>query len=74
MVGVQLCFTDTDKSRYVDMREDHDCFDFSDYPDSHCLHSNQNKKVIGKMKDGWQGHVMNLLALNPKCTVLFKKL
>lgn len=74
-----LCFTDTDslcydistEDVYVDMKKDHRCFDFSDYPDTHFLHSNQNKKVLGKMK------VMsceNLSALNQKCTVLFTKL
>lgn len=70
-----LCFTDTDslcydistEDVYVDMKEDHHCFDFSDYPDTHFLHSNQNKKVLGKMKDECQGHVMReFVGLKPK--------
>lgn len=70
-----LCFTDTDslcydistEDVYVDMKEDHHYFDFSDYPESHFLHSNLNKKVLGKMKDECQGHVMReFIGLKPK--------
>lgn len=47
--------------------EDHHYFDFSDYPDTHFLHSNHNKKVLGKMKDECQGHVMReFVCLKPK--------
>ena len=52
----QLLFTDTDSLMYhvetddiyADMLEDLDKFDTSDYPPDHLLHSNTNKKVIGK--------------------------
>jgi hypothetical protein len=37
------------------MAEDADRFDFSDYPKSHPLHSEVNKKVLGKMKDETKG-------------------
>ena len=55
----ELCFTDTDsllydiktEDIYEDMGQDIDRFDTSDYPTDHRLHSNTNKKVIGKMKD-----------------------
>ena len=55
----QLCFTDTDSLFYLittpdiynDMHEQRDLYDFSDYPADHALHSNANKKVLGKMKD-----------------------
>ena len=57
--NAQLCFTDTDSllydvhtdDIYSDMKEDHTLFDFSDYPEDHPLHSTNNKKVLGKMKD-----------------------
>ena len=55
----QLLFTDTDSLCYCIKTEDiyHDMslntsnYDFSDYPKSHFLHSDANKKVIGKFKD-----------------------
>lgn len=70
-----LCFTDTDslcydistEDVYADMQKDKQYFDFSDYPDMHFLHSNVNKKVLGKMKDECQGHVMReFVGLKPK--------
>jgi hypothetical protein len=59
----QLLFTDTDslcysvktEDLYKDMGEDSELYDFSDYPKSHPLHSDANKKVIGKMKDETKG-------------------
>ena len=36
---------------YADMKMYLDKFDTSDYPPEHSLHSNTNKKVIGKFKD-----------------------
>lgn len=33
-------------------------FDFCDYPEDHVLHSNRNKKVIGKFKDECNGNIM----------------
>lgn len=58
-----LLFTDTDslcysietEDVYKDIGEDAHLFDFSDYPANHPLHSNVNKKVIGKMKDETSG-------------------
>jgi hypothetical protein len=70
-----LCFTDTDslcydistEDVYDDMQKDQQYFDFSDYPNTHFLHSNVNKKVLGKMKDECQGHVMReFVGLKPK--------
>ena len=60
----RLLFTDTDslcyrvytKDMYKDMLADRDAhFDTSDYPENHELHSDQNKKVIGMMKDETSG-------------------
>lgn len=51
-----LCFTDTDslcydistEDVYVDMKEDHHCFDFSDYPDTHFFIVIKIRKYSGK--------------------------
>ena len=40
------------------MLDDKDSFDFSGYPKEHPCFSNDNKKVIGKMKDELNGAVM----------------
>lgn len=61
----RLLFTDTDSltyhiktpDLYADLRLHADLFDFSDYPESHPLHSNMNKKVLGKFKDELKGEV-----------------
>ena len=61
--NAQLCFTDTDsllydiktEDIYKDMKQDSHLFDFSDYSSNHPMHSNANKKVIGKMKDETAG-------------------
>ena len=55
----QLLYTDTDslllniKAKDVckDMGENLDYYDTSDFPKDHPLHSQMNKKVLGKMKD-----------------------
>ena len=55
----QLLFTDTDslcyhivtKDIYKDMKKDKMLFDTSNYSKDHKLYSNENNKVIGKMKD-----------------------
>ena len=60
---LKLCFTDTDSllyevetdDIYKDMQENLDWYDTSDYPVDHPLHSNVNKKVLGKMKDEMAG-------------------
>ncbi len=54
-----LCFTDTDSFLYyiqVENLQDHlyrlrSHFDFSNYPEDHPLHSQDNRAVIGKFKD-----------------------
>lgn len=59
----QLLFTNTDslcyciqtEDVYRDMQLDLEMFDTSDYPSNHFLHSNTNKKVIGKFKDETNG-------------------
>nr|DAC81386.1 TPA_asm: PolB [Parasteatoda house spider adintovirus] len=62
----KLLFTDTDslcyhietEDIYHDMRENIDLYDTSDYPKHHFLHSEVNKKVLGKMKDELNGVVV----------------
>ena len=62
----RLLFTDTDslvykihtENLYRDMFQDQDLFDFSGYPKTHFCFSNENKKVIGKMKDELNGSLM----------------
>ena len=62
----KLLFTDTDSlvykirtnDLYRDMLEDRNLFDFSGYPKDHPCFSNDNKKVIGKMKDELGGSIM----------------
>ena len=70
-----LCFTDRDSlcydittnDVYLDMQRNHHHFDLSDYPETHFLHSDQNKNVLGKMKDECYGHVMReFVSLKPK--------
>lgn len=46
---------DTKSDLYVDMRDYMHLFDTSDYPPDHFLHSNKNKKVLGKFKDETNG-------------------
>jgi len=55
----KLLFTDTDSlcyhirthDVYLDMQQDSQQYDTSDYPTNHFLHSKSNAKVIGKFKD-----------------------
>ena len=55
----KLLFTDTDSlcyhiktnDVYIDMYRNAEKFDTSDCPTEHFLHSDKNKKVLGKMKD-----------------------
>jgi len=55
----ELLYTDKDsllleietEDIYKDMEAKKDLYDTSDYPKEHPLHSNTNKKVLGKMKD-----------------------
>ena len=61
--NIQLQMSDTDsllfycecEDIYSDMGESLDLFDTSDFPKDHVLHSNHNKKVLGKMKDECNG-------------------
>ena len=66
---VKLLYTDTDSllleiqtnDVYKDMAEDqaqHSCYDTSDYPKEHFLHTTVNKKVLGKMKDECAGRLI----------------
>jgi len=58
-----LLYTDTDsfiylvetEDLYADMKEDSHLFDFSGYSKDHQCFSNENKKVVGKMKDELNG-------------------
>lgn len=59
----KLLFTDTDslcysvqtKNIYLDMAQNLNLYDTSDYPEEHFLHSDVNKKELGKMKDEMNG-------------------
>ena len=59
----ELLYTDTDsllleietEDVYEDMKSMKNHFDTSDYPKDHSLHSIENKKVLGKMKDECNG-------------------
>ena len=71
----RLLFTDTDslcydiptEDIYKDMEKDADLFDTSDYPKDHFLHSETNKKVLGKMKDECAGiPIEEFVGLRPK--------
>lgn len=60
---IEVLYTDTDsllleiktEDPYSDIAEDIEEYDTSDYPKEHVLHSEKNKKVIGKMKDEMAG-------------------
>lgn len=60
----KLLFTDTDslcyeiktEDVYRDLLEDKDYFDFSNYPQSHFLYSDQNKAHVGYFKDESAGN------------------
>ena len=76
--NVELCYQDTDsliydiktEDVYKDMEENISFrrhFDFSEYPKDHVLHSDENKKVVGKFKDELNGLIMQeIVALKPK--------
>lgn len=50
-----LCYLIYTKDIYEDMKQYEELYDFSDYPKHHPLHSENNKKVIGKFKDETAG-------------------
>ena len=71
----ELLYTDTDslllevetEDFYKDMEEKKYLYDTSDYPKEHPLHSNMNKKVLGKMKDECAGTpIAEAVCLRPK--------
>ena len=59
-------FTDTDSlcceietdDIYLDMYNNSDFFDTSDYTKDHFLFSNKNKKIVGKFKDEMNGKII----------------
>ena len=61
--NIKLLYTDTDsfifhvltEDFYMDMKQMMEYLDTCDYPVSHVLHSNHNKKVMGKFKDETNG-------------------
>jgi len=77
----ELLYTDTDSllleietgDFYKDMEEKKDLYDTSDYPKEHPLHSNTNKKVLGKMKDKCAGTpIAECVCFSPKMYSIWK--
>ena len=76
----ELLYTDTDSilleietdDVYKDIGKNKNLYDTSDYPKGHPLHSNANKKVLGKMKDECAGTpIAECVRLRPKmCSIL----
>ena len=71
----QLLYTDTDsllleiqtEDVYKDMGANADLYDTSDYPKDHPQYSEDNKKVVGKMKDECAGRLIaEYVGLRPK--------
>ena len=71
----ELLFTDTDSlcyeiethDLYQDLKSKEEEFDFSEYDKDHPLHSDVNKKIIGKMKDELNGNfAVEFIGLRPK--------
>ena len=71
----QLLYTDTDsllleiqtEDVYKDMDASADLYDTSDYPKDHPQYSEENKKVVGKMKDECAGRLIaEYVGLRPK--------
>ena len=71
----QLLYTDTDsllleiqtEDVYKDMGANADLYDTSDYPKDHPQYSEENKKVVGKMKDECAGRLIaEYVGLRPK--------
>ena len=77
----ELLYTDTDsllilietEDVYEDMKNNMRLYDTSDYPKDHPLHSNANKKVLGKMKDECAGTpIAEYVGLRPKMYSILK--
>ena len=71
----ELLYTDTDSllleiftnDVYSDMKQNSMYYDTSDYPQVHELYSEENKKVLGKMKDECCGRLITeYVGLRPK--------
>ncbi|KAL9987983.1 hypothetical protein ACROYT_G002373 [Oculina patagonica] len=71
----ELLYTDTDsllleietEDIYEDIYQNKTLYDTSDYPKEHSLHSYENKKVLGKMKDECAGTpISECVCLRPK--------
>ena len=72
---VKLLMTDTDSlvyhietsDIYADMMADADAYDMSEYPPNHLAFTTTNKKVLGKMKDEYNGRIVGeFVGLRPK--------
>ena len=79
--NVSLLYTDTDSilckiqtnDVYKDIAQYSDLYDTSDYPKDHFLHSMENKKVLGKMKDECAGKpIIEFVGLRPKMYSVLK--
>ena len=79
--SVQMLYTDTDSlivhiktdDIYADIAQHTDQYDTSNYPADHFLHSNANKKVLGKMKDECAGTpIAEFVGLKPKMYSILK--
>jgi len=77
----ELLYTDTDSllleietdDVYKDIKTNKNLYDTSDYPKEHPLHSNTNKKVLGKMKDECPGTpIAECVCLRPKMYSILK--
>ena len=64
---IKLLFTDTDslcveietEDVYEDMQKDKEYYDFSEYPKDHPLYSINNRAVVGRMKDEFNGKIIS---------------
>ena len=72
---VKLLMTDTDSlvyyietsDVYADTMADADAYDMSEYPPNHLAFTTTNKKVLGKMKDEYNGRIVKkFVGLRPK--------
>jgi len=77
----ELLYTDTDsllleietENYYKDIERRKHLYDTSDYPKEHPLHSNTNKKVLGKIKDECAGTaIAEYVGLRPKMYSILK--
>ena len=77
--NANLLFTDTGslgyeietEDVYEDFYEDKSLFEFSDYPQDSIFFDPVNKKVIGKMKDGFKGKIISEFVGLKECSGQF---